>query len=64
LTLLGASPDLAAIPHGELAALARLALKWRGVGFQVGLTFCGFALLIYGAVIFRSGFFPRLLGLL
>jgi hypothetical protein len=64
LTLLGGSPDLAAIPHAELAALARLALKWHDVGFDIGLTFFGFALLIYGAVIFRSGFLPRFLGVL
>jgi len=64
LTLLSGSPDLAAIPHGELVALARLALKWHDVGFQIGLTFFGFALLIYGGVMFRSGFFPRFLGLL
>lgn len=64
LTLLNGSPDLAAIPPAELAALARLALKWHDVGFQIGLTFFGFALLIYGGVIFRSGFFPRFIGLL
>jgi hypothetical protein len=64
LTLLSGSPDLAAIPAPELAALARLALKWHDVGFAIGLTFFGFALVIYGAVIFRSGFFPRFLGVL
>ena len=64
LTLLGGSPDLAAIPHAELAALARLALKWHDVGFDIGLTFFGLALVIYGVVMFRSGFFPRLLGVL
>lgn len=64
LTLLSGSPDLAAIPQAELAALARLALKWHDVGFDIGLTFFGFALLIYGVVIFRSGFFPRFLGAL
>jgi Domain of unknown function (DUF4386) len=64
LTLLSGSPDLVAIPHGELAALARLALKWHDVGFNIGLTFFGFALVIYGVVMFRSGFFPRLLGVL
>jgi hypothetical protein len=64
LTLLSGSPDLAAIPPLELAALARLALKWHDVGFAIGLTFFGFALVIYGAVMFRSGFFPRLLGVL
>jgi hypothetical protein len=64
LTLLGGSPDLAAVPHAELAALARLALKWHDVGFDIGLTFFGFALIIYGVVIVRSGFLPRFLGLL
>jgi hypothetical protein len=64
LTLLSGSPDLAAIPSPELAALARLALKWHDVGFAIGLTFFGFALVIYGVVIFRSGFFPRFLGVL
>ncbi|HEY8004379.1 MAG TPA: DUF4386 domain-containing protein [Phenylobacterium sp.] len=64
LTLLSGSPDLAAIPRAELAALARLALKWHDVGFDIGLTFFGFALLIYGVVIFRSGFLPRFLGVL
>jgi hypothetical protein len=64
LTLLSGSPDLAAIPHAELAALARLALKWHDVGFQIGLTFFGFALVIYGVVIFRSGFLPRFIGVL
>ncbi|HEY1448301.1 MAG TPA: DUF4386 domain-containing protein [Caulobacteraceae bacterium] len=64
LTLLGGSPDLAAIPHAELVALARLALKWHDVGFDIGLTFFGFALLIEGFLIFRSGYFPRWLGAL
>jgi ABC-type uncharacterized transport system permease subunit len=64
ITLLGGSPDLAAIPPAQLAALARLALKWHDVGFGIGLTFFGFALLIWGALIFRSGYFPRWLGLL
>lgn len=64
LTLLGGSPNLAAVPHGELVALARLALTWHDVGFDIALTFFGFALLIYGGVMFRSGFFPRFLGLL
>jgi hypothetical protein len=64
LTLLGGSPDLAAVPHAELAVLARLALKWHDVGFDIGLTFFGFALLIYGWLLIRSGYFPRWLGAL
>ncbi len=64
LTFLSGSPDLAAIPHAQLAAWARLALKWHDVGFSVGLTFFGFALPIYGYLIFRSGYLPRWLGAL
>jgi hypothetical protein len=64
LTLLGDSPDLAAVPHAELVALERLALKWHDLGFQIALTFFGFALLIEGYLIFRSGYFPRWLGAL
>jgi hypothetical protein len=64
LTLLGGSKDLAAIPASQLAAYARLALKWHDVGFDIGLTFFGFALVIYGAVIFRCRFLPAWLGLL
>lgn len=56
LTLLSGSPDLAAIPPAELAALARLALKWHDVGFGIGLTFFGFALLIEGGQMVRSGY--------
>jgi hypothetical protein len=64
LTLLGGSPDLAAVPHAEIVALARLALTWHDVGFDIALTFFGFALLIEGFLIFRSGYFPRWLGAL
>lgn len=62
LMLVHGGPDLAAIPAAELAALARLALRWHDVGFDIGLTFFGFALLIEGGLTFRSGYFPRWLG--
>ncbi|QUD90115.1 DUF4386 domain-containing protein [Phenylobacterium montanum] len=64
ITLLGGSPDLAAIPHAQLAAMARLALKWHDVGFSVALGFFGVALLIEGWLMIRSGYFPRWLGAL
>ncbi|HLY54076.1 MAG TPA: DUF4386 domain-containing protein [Stellaceae bacterium] len=64
LTLMPGTPDLAAVPPAELAALARLALRWHDVGFQIGLTFFGFALLLEGWLVFRSGYFPRWLGAL
>ena len=64
LTLLSGSPDVAALPKAELAALARVALKWHDVGFNIALTLFGVALVIYGVVIFRSRFLPRLIGVL
>jgi Domain of unknown function (DUF4386) len=64
LTLLPGAPDLGAIPPAELAALARLSLHWHDLGFQIRLSFFAFALLIEGWLVFRSGYFPRWLGLL
>lgn len=64
LTLLPGLPDLQAVSPAQLAALARLALHWHDLGFQIGLTFFSFALLIEGWLVFRSGYFPRWLGLL
>ena len=64
LTLLGGSPELAAIPADQLAAWARLALRWHDVGFSIGLTFFGVALPIYAWLIARSEFLPRWLGAL
>jgi hypothetical protein len=62
LLLIPGAQDLAGFTAAEPAALARLALRCHDVGFDIGLTFFGFALLIEGALAFRSGFFPRWLG--
>ncbi len=64
LTLLPGLVDLHAIPPAQLAALARLALHWHDLGFQIGLSFFAFAVLIEGWLVVRSGYFPRWLGLL
>lgn len=64
LFLVQGAPDVAAVPPGELAALARLVLRWHDVGFDIGLTFFGFALLFEGWLVLRSGYFPRWLGAL
>ncbi|HEY3778243.1 MAG TPA: DUF4386 domain-containing protein [Rhizomicrobium sp.] len=64
LGFLSGSPDVSALSLSEKAALARLALHWHDSGFQIGLTFFGFALLLEGWLVFRSGYFPRWLGIL
>jgi hypothetical protein len=64
LFLLGGAAYLKPVEPGELQALAYLAIKLHGYGFSVGLIFFGFACLVYGYLIFRSGYLPKLLGLL
>jgi Domain of unknown function (DUF4386) len=64
LTLLPGSADLAGLPGGATAALARLFLRLHDVGFEIGLSFFGVALLLEGALTARSGYFPRWLGAL
>mgnify|MGYP003483548908 CR=1 FL=1 len=48
----------------QLHALSYLAIKVHGYGFGVGLIFFGFACLCRGYLIFKSGYFPRILGVL
>ena len=50
-------------PH-QLQALAYIAIKAHGYGFGIGLIFFGFECLIDGYLIFKSGFLPRVLGVL
>jgi hypothetical protein len=64
LTLLPHAPDLAALSPSQLADFARLFLHWHDVGFQIGLSFFGFALLLQGWLVFRARYFPGWLGLL
>jgi hypothetical protein len=48
----------------QLHALSYLAIKAHGYGFGVGLIFFGFACLCRGYLIFKSGYLPRILGVL
>src|SRR5713101_2122560 len=50
-------------PH-QLHALVRISLKLHDYGFGIDLVFFGFACLVYGYLLFRSGYFPRILGVL
>lgn len=48
----------------ELQALARGPLRYFGTGFGVSLAYFGVFCLLTGYLIFKSGFFPRLIGVL
>ena len=64
ILLAGNAGGLNAFSPEQLHALSYLAIKAHGYGFGVGLIFFGFACLFRGYLIFRSGYFPRVLGLL
>jgi Domain of unknown function (DUF4386) len=64
LFLLEDAGQLKAFSAEQLHALSYLAIKAHGVGFGIGLIFFGVACLVRGYLIFRSGYFPRPLGVL
>ncbi|GAB3010974.1 DUF4386 domain-containing protein [Bowmanella dokdonensis] len=64
LLLLGGAGYLAAIPPEQLHALAYTAINLHGFGFALGLIFFGAACLLRGYLIYQSGYFPKLIGLL
>lgn len=64
ILLLGNANGLDAFSPEQLHALSYLAITAHGYGFGAGLIFFGFACLFRGYLIFKSGYFPRILGLL
>ena len=64
LQLLGGADYLKVFSPDQLQAMALLSLKAHGVGFGIALMFFGCSCLALGYLIFRSGFFPKLLGIL
>src|ERR1041385_3317233 len=64
LFLLGNADYLKVLEPNQLYTLAYLFIKLNDFGFGVGLIFFGFECLILGYLIFRSGYFPRFLGIL
>jgi Domain of unknown function (DUF4386) len=62
---LSGNPDyLKAFEPNQLHALVQISLKLHDYGFGIDLVFFGFACLVYGYLLFRSGYFPRTLGVL
>jgi hypothetical protein len=64
LFLLGGADYLKAFEPHQLHALAYLSLKLHEYGFGISLIFFGFVCLILGHLLFRSGYFPKTLGVL
>ena len=54
---------LAAFTPDQLHALSYLAIRAHAYGFAIGLIFFGFECLITGYLLFKSGYFPRVLGI-
>jgi len=63
-SLSGNAATLGAFEPGQLHALAYLSVRSYEYGFGIGLIFFGFVCLIEGYLLFRSGYFPRTLGVL
>ena len=64
LLLLGGSTYLQAFSGAQLQALAQLSLTQHEYGFAVGLIFFGVSCLMVGYLMYRSGYFPKALGVL
>lgn len=64
LLLSGNADYLKAFEPHQLHALAKISLRLHDYGFGIDLVFFGFACIIYGYLLFRSGYFPKILGVL
>src|SRR6266566_1205168 len=64
LFLSGNADYLKAFEPHQLHALVKISLRLHDYGFGIDLVFFGFACLIYGYLLFRSGYLPRTLGVL
>ena len=64
LFLLGDAEYLKAFTPQQLQALSYVSLRTHDYGFGVGLMFFGVECLVVGYLIFRSGYLPRMLGVL
>jgi hypothetical protein len=61
---LGGAAYLAAFTPDQLHAMAYLAIKSHGHGYGIALLFFGFTFLFHGHLIVKSGYLPKVLGLL
>jgi hypothetical protein len=64
LQLLKGASDVIALSADQLHDLALFFFSAHGVGYTISLVFFGFSILILGYLIFRSGYLPKILGIL
>jgi hypothetical protein len=64
LIFLGSAQYLSTFDHTQLQALALIALKMHTRGYNIAGVFFGVYCLMIGYLVFRSGFLPRVLGVL
>jgi uncharacterized protein DUF4386 len=64
LLLLSGEEYLSAFKADQLQALAMMFIRLRTIGLDIALVFFGFHCVVLGYLIFKSTFFPRILGLL
>lgn len=64
LFFLGDQDYLKVFEPNQLHALAYLSLKFYDYGFGTSLVFFGCCLLVYGYLVFKSGYFPKTIGVL
>lgn len=64
LFFLGNEEYLKAFTPEQLQALSMVAIKAHGYGFGIGLIFFGFECLIDGYLVVKSGFLPKVLGIM
>ena len=61
---LGNAAYLKAFTPEQLYAMASLSIKAHGIGFGIALLFFGCFFLVAGYLIFKSGYFPKAIGIL
>ena len=64
LVFLGNAPYLSAFETSQLQALALTSLRMHGRGYSIAGVFFGIYCALIGYLVFRSGFLPRILGVL
>ena len=64
LSILGGANYLTVFGAEQLQALAMLSLKVHTYGYHISLVFFGFHVLLLGYLIFRSGYLPKIIGLM